>query len=83
MGRGTVVLQARQEFDRLIEALQRDLFDVEASGGLMRWLVDLQPRARQAWYGMPRRRRAPTARLPVTRPPRSHTDQPEDAAPDG
>ncbi len=35
------MLQARQEFDRLVEALRRDLFAVEASEGLLRWLVDL------------------------------------------
>jgi hypothetical protein len=52
------VLQARHEFDALVEALRRVLFDPEASEGTLLWLVDVQPRARQAWTELPKRRRA-------------------------
>jgi hypothetical protein len=52
-----LVLRARQEFDALVEALRRDLFDAEASEALLRWLVDLQPRASRAWAELARRPR--------------------------
>jgi hypothetical protein len=65
--RAALVLRARREFDALVDTLHRDLFDAEASQGLLLWLVDVQPRAGQAWGELPHRaaRRGPLP--PVTR----------------
>lgn len=55
LSNGTLVLRARQEFDALVETLRRDIFDIKASEGLLRWLVDTQPRPKRAWAALSRR----------------------------
>jgi hypothetical protein len=81
-GHADAVLRARHEFDALIEALCGDLFDTEASEGLLLWLVDVQPRARQAWTELSERPRA-SAKPGTPRPPITHTDRPEGTQQDG
>jgi hypothetical protein len=72
LSRATAVLRARADFERLVDALHDDLFDVEASDGLLRWLVDTQLRAKRAWAQMSRRRPAPVRRRGAPSPPLTH-----------